>query len=140
MEKQFALEQLRKFVKPGDTVATTIGYHTSATTYVRVLISGGLFPTYAGPSDISPMVTAVTGRKVRRTAKGVPEEFGSDAEVEVFMQLCRAMFRDGWVCIGDGNNGRPVCPSAEHNGPGSMPYSEGMPHHDIVGLHHNRLG
>jgi hypothetical protein len=134
-DREFALGKLRTMLRPGAAVATVV-QHRATVTYVRVLISGGLFPGYAGPSDISPLVTIALGRRAGRTHKGVPTtEVGTDDEACVVLDLERALFRGGWDCIG------PGCPSAEHAGPSPAEVPDPpWRHHDTRALNHNRLG
>jgi hypothetical protein len=135
IDKETSLRKLRELLPAGATVATLVQYRTPNTTYVRVLISPGLFPGEPGPSEVTAFVSGAMGRKLGLNHAGIPvREVGTNPEAGLILDLCRVLFRDGFACTGEG------CPSAEHGGNGGVPYSQGMPHRDVRGLNHNRLG
>ena len=138
MDKEFSRARLLGLLRPGDTVATFVqDAHggENPLTWVRVIISAGMNGN-PGPSDISALVAPVIGMNYRkRRIPGVTvDEVGTDPGALVVIEMGRALWPDGWECLGGD------CPSAEHYGSaGQAPRKRGLIHHDVRALRHNRL-
>lgn len=123
-ERDQALATLREDVQPGDTLWTVVRHVTSSgmTRWIDVykLVDGDRV-------YLSHAAAHATGRKVNnRNHDGVEcGGCGMDMGFDLVYSVSRAMFPDGFDCIGDG------CPSNDHsNDRGARNYSPDRHHTD----------
>jgi hypothetical protein len=114
-EQQEAREQLAPWIKPGDTVYTILD-HVSASGMSRAIRVVLMKCEDGKPVDLHPnySVGKLLGlrhwmRKGRRQDALVVGGCGMDMGFHVVYSLARAMFPDGFGCIGEG------CPSNAHS-------------------------
>lgn len=134
-EKQEAIEQLREWIKPGDTIYTILETvsRSGMSRVVRVLLplrTEGETPGIPAKIDfIHPnySVSKACGYRLKTGSRDglVIGGCGFDAGFEVAYSIARALWPDGFSCIGEG------CPSNDHsNGdrnytPGHCVHSDG---------------
>lgn len=102
-----ALEQLRAWLKPGDTVFTIVR-HVSRSGMSRSI---SVFASIDGqPQDITYQASRVIGESVDQKHGGIRMGgCGMDMGFALVYALSRSLFRDGFGCIGE------RCPSNDHS-------------------------
>lgn len=128
-ERQEAIEQLRKWIKPGDTVYTILDHvsRSGMSRNIRVLVALAGEPGEK-PSFIHPNHSVALAINMPRASKGDGIKIGgcgSDMGFEIVYSLGRALYPDGVPCIGNG------CPSNDHTN-GDRDYA---PHGGVSGCH-----
>lgn len=114
-ERQEAIDQLREWIKPGDTVYTILTHvsRSGMQRQIRVLVpyhraDGSidfLHPNYSVSQALGwPQAT----RNGRRLDGIKVDGAGMDMGFHLVYSLGRVLFGDGWTCIGEG------CPSNDH--------------------------
>ena len=131
LERLEAIEQLRKWIKPGDTVYTILR-HTSRSGMsrdisVKILHDGGfLHPDY--------LVAKATGSTLSKKEGIKIGGCGMDMGFAIVNELSYALYGDGYLCTGKGKNGERGCPSNAHVNPGKRYYHKARKHTDGYAL------
>lgn len=123
-----SLKTLKEWIKPGDTVYTTVT-HVSRSGMSRSIRA---FITLDGrPTDISWHVANACGFTLDDKNGGCKlGGCGMDMGFALVYDLAATLFRDGFECIGyDENDRSKRCPSNDHNN-GDKDYT---PHHHNSG-------
>jgi len=102
-ERQEAVEQLRGMVKPGDTVYTILRKVS------RSGMSRQISVVLDGMNDVTWLVARAIGWTMADSGGLKVSGCGMDMGYHVVTVLSRALFPDGYVCIGKG------CPSNDHS-------------------------
>ena len=107
-ERQEAIEELRELIHPGDTLYTILQHRSSSGMYLAIdvyLIRDNV------PLRLSWSVARATGLRYdeRHEAVGI-SGCGRDMGFDVVHRLSRALFPDGFECIGSEKR----CPSNDH--------------------------
>ena len=132
-ERQQAIEQLRKFLKPGDTIFTILR-HTSKSGMTRdidIYIVKDNEPVW-----LSGYARHVVGDGKSRDGNSIRVGgCGMDMGYHIVHNLGYALFPDGFDCTMRDGHGRDRCPSNDHSN-GDDSYSDH--HHDSGGyaFHH----
>ena len=104
-----ALDTLRAALPPGSTVTTYQSHRTASGTRCIVplcIMDGKIW-------DISNLAARITGYKYSQKHGGV--ETGHEGGDALVMAIARALYPDGFECIGDaGPDSRHRCPSNDH--------------------------
>jgi len=120
-EREKAIEQLKEWIKPGDTIYTTIK-HVSRSRMMRV-IDVHLIENNE-PNWISYLVSKALGWGYDEKKEGIRVSgCGMDMGFHLVYTLSSILFRNGFECIGD------KCPSNDHSN-GDRNYT---PHHHNSG-------
>lgn len=102
-DREAAVERLREWIKPGDTVQTILR-HVS-----RSGMSRAISPVVNG-QDISFWVARACDYTINQKHGGLKVEgCGMDMGFDVVYQLSYQLFKDGFDCIGEG------CPANDHS-------------------------
>ena len=112
MSKDDAVIQLRAELKPGDTVYTILRHRSRSgmLRYVSPILEN---------HDWTYQVAAATGRAVSDRVEGVRcDGAGMDMGFDLVYSPGRALFPDGFECVGEG------CPSNDHSN-GDRDYTPG---------------
>ena len=113
-ERQEAVEKLRSWFKPGDTVFTTLRHvsRSGMTRHIGVVVlrdGVDLYPNYA--------IAAACDYRLNKNGDGlVVGGCGMDMGFALVYDLSRVLFPDGFDCTGEG------CPSNDHSN-GDRDYS-----------------
>lgn len=112
-ETEKALQQLREWLKPGDTV-NCISRHTSRSGMSRS-ISLFAFPQGATePAELDYFAARVLGESIDGKHGGIRiGGCGMDMGFALVYNLSSRLFPEGFGCIGDADNKR--CPSNDHS-------------------------
>ena len=126
-EKQEAIEKLREWIKPGDTVHTILR-HVSQSGMSRdisvVLIrpdGSTLHPDYA--------VAKATGYPLSKKEGIRIGGCGMDMGFQLVYVLSRILYADSFYCVGKGKRSERGCPSNDHVN-GSTNYRKSHKHSD----------
>lgn len=142
-EKQEAVRQLREWVKPGDTIYTTLE---------RVSRSGmqreiRLYKIHDNePQWLSGYASKALGMRRGKRDGIVVGGCGMDMGFHLVYALSHVLFPDGFGCIGEGNGYGTRCPSNDHSN-GDRDYTmnhcdgrEKIAHTHDNGCHWHRSG
>ena len=131
-ERKEAIEKLRDWIKPGDTVHTILR-HVSQSGMSRdisvVLIDkdgGILYPDY--------LVAKATGSTLSKKQGIKIGGCGMDMGFALVSELSYALYGDGYLCTGRGKKGERGCPSNVHVNPGKRYYHKARKHTDGYAL------
>lgn len=121
-ERQEAIEQLRQWIKPGDTVYTVLDHVSSSgmTRHIRVVVP--MIEGQNGNSKVDfihpnySIGKALGYRQAKRGDGLVVSGCGMDMGFAVVYDLAHVLYGAGYQCLGEGK-----CPSAYHSN-----------HHDTV--------
>ena len=106
-DKQSSKEKLLDLMKPGDTVYTILR-HVSRSGMSRVIDLVIMFD--GEPLSISGWAAAVTDSRLDRDRWGLKiGGAGMDMGFALVYELSYALFKDGFICIGE------TCPANDHN-------------------------
>jgi hypothetical protein len=124
-DQQAAIEQLREWLHPGDTVRTILR-HVSSSGMTRDISAVAMVD--GEPFDITYWVARVLGDRivnggVRRGGCGM------DMGFDLVYSLSRRLYPTGHYCIGESTDRDRTCPSNEHsNDRGVRNYSHARHH------------
>jgi hypothetical protein len=128
-ERDEALERLREWLEPGDTVYTILR-HVSRSGMSRSI--SVVRDSEDGPHDFTYLAARVLGYRVDERNGGLKAGgCGMDMGFHVVYSLSSRLFPNGFECIGEGDSDRwgSRCPSNDHSN-GDRDYS---PHHHSSG-------
>lgn len=124
VEREAALADLHKMVKPGDTIYTKLEHVTRSGMY-RVLDLYVIRDNI--PLRITWSAALAAGFKYDRKHEGLGVNgCGMDTGFQAVHSLSHALYRDGFGCIGEG------CPSNDHSN-GDRDYTPHMDEKDRIG-------
>ena len=133
-ERQEAIEKLREWIKPGDTVHTILR-HVSKSGMTRdigiVLIrddGSTIHPNYA--------VSRALDMPLKHDAVRIGG-CGMDMGFAIVYDLSYALYGEGYKCTGKDKRGESSCPSNFHSNGGA--YHRARKHTDGYALHHKWL-
>lgn len=132
-EQAAAIERLREWVKPGDTVYTILRHvsRSGMSRSISTVIDGE-----EGPNDISYMVARALGNRMDRDRGGViVGGAGMDMGFHLVYNLSYCLWPNGFECVGAGDESkhwtRTGCPSNDHSNQRELPMVAGsMVHSD----------
>lgn len=106
-EQAEAIERLREWIKPGDTVYTILR-HVSASGMTRAI--SVVIQDEDGPHEVDGTVARAMGEKFDNRHGGIRiGGAGMDMGFHLVYGLSRTLFPDSFDCIGEG------CPSNDHS-------------------------
>lgn len=109
-----ACDQLREWIKPGDTLYTILR-HVSASGMTRA-VSIIRHDAEDGPHDVSYLAAKAMGDTIDNRHDGIKiQGAGMDMGFALVYNLGRTLFRDGFECIGDDDARARRCPSNDHS-------------------------
>lgn len=128
-DKQQAIDTLKKYLKPGDTVYTKVEHvaRSGMSRHISVYVTkDGVI------EDITWLVARATGMRMSDKTGGlVVGGCGMDMTFHVVYCLGRAVYRDGVPCTGsNGRDGGVRCQSSDHNNKPDMKFDKSIIHHD----------
>ena len=126
--KAEALNWLRKCLKPGDRVYTSLDHVSSSGMSRRI----GVYHVHNGEiHKISRLVADAIGSSYN-SDKGslVVGGTGMDMGYHVVYRLASVLWRDEFMCIGEGKDGVGRCPSNDHFNGDKEGYTVGHKHSD----------
>lgn len=139
-ERDEQIARLHEWVKPGDTVYTILEHvsRSGMSRHIRLLLLKPDSDMREGVRDIHPNYAAATILGYRQAPRGKGDGLvvggcGMDMGFHLVYNLSRALYRDGFGCIGEG------CPSNDHSN-GDRDYT---PHACTMGafpVQHNGMG
>lgn len=137
-EQQEAQDQLREWIKPGDTLYTVLR-HVSASGMTRWIDVYRM--TDNDPHWLSSLVAKATNMTLDRKREAIKiGGAGMDMGFAIVYELSHALYGDGYRCIGVGGSGKRGyhCPSNTHVNPGKNrdKYGAGVTHRDGYALNH----
>lgn len=106
-EQNETRERLLTLLPPGATVYAVLR-SVSRSGMQRTLDLYAIDPIDATPRYLSGYAHALTGRRRNRAGALVISGCGFDAAWDVVMSLARALYPDGYTCLGD------RCPASDH--------------------------
>jgi hypothetical protein len=130
-ERQAAIDRLREWLKPGDTVYTVLR-HVSRSGMMRHIDVYKL--TDDGPQWLSyPVSLALDLRTNDRDGSLKVGGCGMDMGFHVVYSLSAMLYPDGFDCIGEGDGYKSRCPSNDH-------VNSGPDRNNYAPTHHHQSG
>ena len=104
--RQEAIDGLRKLIKPGDKIYTNLRHVTRS--YNR------FFDVYIIRDNELRRITYSVAQAIGFTYNRNHEAISASDKFEIVYHLSRALFADGFECIGEGDGYTTRCPSNDH--------------------------